>query len=365
LYSKHRPDKLYSHLQLFKKKLNISKLIVVVRENLQFSELSYLHELENDVDNAIRVMIDHPEVWQDLKFKELIGKVKLLDLIYDAIKFYLQYFPSKTVELLTSISTRLEPARVVNVVQKLGHLPVVKKYLEQIQEKDIREVNNALHDLYIEEEDFDSLRVSVGKYQNFDSLGLAKRLSTNELLEFKRIAAQLYKQNKRWKQSIELSKLNKLYKDAMETAAESKDREVAEELIQYFVDPSNKIPNPQQAFAACLYTCYDLIRPDVALELAWKNKMIDFVFPYFIQFFERLHTQSRRAVQSSSRKSWSSNWNRPNSTTTATTSYVSYWNDNVTTRWNDVARNHRNTPYGNSYWNDAWTGANHSKYRTG
>jgi len=231
-------------------------------------------------------MIDHPEVWQDLKFKELIGKVKLLDLIYDAIKFYLQYFPSKSVELLTSISTRLEPARVVNVVQKLGHLPVVKKYLEQIQEKDIREVNNALHDLYIEEEDFESLRVSVSKYQNFDSLGLAKRLSTNDLLEFKRIAAQLYKQNKRWKQSIELSKHNKLYKDAMETAAESKDREVAEELIHYFVDPNNKIPNPQQAFAACLYTCYELIRPDIALELAWKNKMLDYVFPYFIQFLK-------------------------------------------------------------------------------
>jgi len=286
LYSKHRPDKLYSHLQLFKKKLNISKLINVVRENLQFSELSYLHELENDFDNAIRVMIDHPEVWQDLKFKELIGKVKLLELIYDAIKFYLQFFPSKTVELLSSVSTKLEPARVVNVVQKLGHLPVVKKYLEQIQEKDIREVNNALHDLYIDEEDFDSLRASVSKYQNFDSLALAKRLSNNDLLEFKRIASQLYKLNKRWKQSIELSKVNKLYKDAMETAAESKEREVAEELIHFFVDPANQIPNAHQTFAACLYTCYELIRPDVALELAWKYKMLDFVFPYFIQFLK-------------------------------------------------------------------------------
>lgn len=36
LYSKHRPDKLYSHLQLFKKKLNITKLLNVVRENRQF-----------------------------------------------------------------------------------------------------------------------------------------------------------------------------------------------------------------------------------------------------------------------------------------------------------------------------------------
>jgi hypothetical protein len=83
------------------------------------------------------------------------------------------------------------------------------------------EVNNALHELYIEEEDFDALRASTSKFANFDSAGLAKRLAGNELLEFKRIAATLYRNNKRWKQSIELSKADNLYKDAMETAAES------------------------------------------------------------------------------------------------------------------------------------------------
>jgi clathrin heavy chain len=103
-------------------------------------------------------MISNPSAWQDLKFKELIGKVKLLDLVYDAIRFYLQYFPAKTNELLISISTRLEPARVVQAVSKLGQISIIKKYLELVQEKDIREVNNALHELYIDEEDFDSLR---------------------------------------------------------------------------------------------------------------------------------------------------------------------------------------------------------------
>jgi clathrin heavy chain len=125
---------------------------------LTFLELSYLYELENDFDGAVRVMISNPTAFQDLKYKELIGKVKLLDLIYDSIRFYLQYFPQKTTELLISISTRLEPARVVQTVSKLGQIPAIKKYLELVQEKDIREVNNALHELYIEEEDFDSLR---------------------------------------------------------------------------------------------------------------------------------------------------------------------------------------------------------------
>lgn len=29
--------------------------------------------------------------------------------------------------------------------------------------------------------------------------------------------------------------------------------------------------------------CYDLIRPDVALELAWINNMVDFALPYLLQ----------------------------------------------------------------------------------
>ena len=32
-----------------------------------------------------------------------------------------------------------------------------------------------------------------------------------------------------------------------------------------------------------LFTCYELIRPDVALELAWRNNYYDFFMPYIIQ----------------------------------------------------------------------------------
>ncbi|TQD83381.1 hypothetical protein C1H46_031091 [Malus baccata] len=40
----------------------------------------------------------------------------------------------------------------------------------------------------------------------------------------------------------------------------------------------------KECFASCLFVCYDLIRPDIALELAWMNNMIDFAFPYLLQF---------------------------------------------------------------------------------
>jgi hypothetical protein len=38
-----------------------------------------------------------------------------------------------------------------------------------------------------------------------------------------------------------------------------------------------------ECFAAALYTCYDLLRPDSVLELAWRHKLIDNAFPYIIQ----------------------------------------------------------------------------------
>jgi len=64
----------------------------------------------------------------------------------------------------------------------------------------------------------------------------------------------------------------------MKSAAESRDADVVEKLLRFFVDNQNK-----ECFAACLYTCYDFVRPDVVMELAWKHGYTDFAMPYFIQ----------------------------------------------------------------------------------
>ena len=49
------------------------------------------------------------------------------------------------------------------------------------------------------------------------------------------MAAHLYRKNGKWEQSISLSKQDKLFKDAIETAATSGSSDVAEELLGYFV----------------------------------------------------------------------------------------------------------------------------------
>lgn len=64
----------------------------------------------------------------------------------------------------------------------------------------------------------------------------------------------------------------------MQYASESKDIELAEELLAWFLQE-----NKRECFAACLFTCYDLLRPDVVLETAWRHNIMDFSMPYFIQ----------------------------------------------------------------------------------
>lgn len=64
----------------------------------------------------------------------------------------------------------------------------------------------------------------------------------------------------------------------MEYAAESKQAETAEELLSWFLDDKN-----YACFGACLFQCYDLLHPDVILELAWRHGIMDFAMPYFVQ----------------------------------------------------------------------------------
>lgn len=64
----------------------------------------------------------------------------------------------------------------------------------------------------------------------------------------------------------------------MQYASESKDIELAEELLAWFLQENKK-----ECFAACLFSCYDLLRPDVVLETAWRHNIMDFSMPYFIQ----------------------------------------------------------------------------------
>jgi len=183
-------------------------------------------------------------------------------------------------DLLIELSTKLDHSRVVSILRQYNNLPLIDKYLLHVQHENLPIVNEAVNELCVAEEKFRQLRKSIDDYDKFDQIQVAQQLEKHELLEFRRISSYLYKLNKRWDKSLELSKLDNLWADTMETAAESKNPELTEELLYFFVGKGL-----HECFGACLYTCYDLIRPDVVLELAWRNGLTDFAMPFMIQSF--------------------------------------------------------------------------------
>merc|ERR1719191_172185 len=180
--------------------------------------------------------------------------------------------------LLNAIAPKVDHARVVQHVRKSGHMALILPYLKSVQQHNVQAVNDAINEMYVDGEQYEELRLSIEDYDNFDQIALAQKLEKHELVEMRRISSLVYTKNKRYKQSIELSKQDKMFKDAMETARDSGNPDLAESLLRFFVDEGNK-----ECFAACLYTCYDLVRPDVGLELAWRQGLLDYAMPYLIQ----------------------------------------------------------------------------------
>jgi len=225
LYSKYKPAKMREHLELFWSRVNIPKVLRAAEQAHLWAELVFLYDKYEEYDNAVIAMMNHPsEAWREGHFKDIITKVANIELYYKAIQFYLDYKPLLLNDVLLVLAPRMDHTRAVNFFTKVNHLQLVKPYLRSVQSLNNKAINEALNNLLIDEEDYQGLRTSIDAFDNFDNIALAQKLEKHELIEFRRIAAYLYKGNNRWKQSVELCKKDRLFKDAMEYAAESKCR---------------------------------------------------------------------------------------------------------------------------------------------
>jgi len=281
MYSRYRPEKLMEHVKVFWSRMNTSKMLRACEAGRHWTEAVFLHIATNDADQAIRTMMEHaPAAFNNDTFLTSITTVRNKELHYQAINFYLEEEPAGLAKLLSVLTPQLDHARVVHQFKKQADVMcLILPYLRSVQKDNISAVNEAVNSLLVDEEDIEGLRTSIADHDNFDQVALAQRLEKHDLLEFRRTAALLYKRNKRWEHSIALSKQDGQFKDAIDTAAESGDQTSAEGLLAFFVGKGDK-----ESFAATLFTCFTLIRPDVALELAWRNRMTDFVMPFMIQY---------------------------------------------------------------------------------
>jgi clathrin heavy chain len=287
VYSKYKPEKLKEHLELYWSRVNIPKVLRAAEQAALWNELVFLYEKYEEFDNAIDTMMKHPsEAWQEQRFKDMIIRVANSEYYYKAMQFYLDHKPNLINDVLAALATRLDHTRTVRFFEKAHALPLVKPYLKLVQPADNKVVNESYNQLLINEGDFENLRRSIDNHKNFDNIALAQQLEKHEFVEFRRIAGYLYKGNNRWQQAIELCKKDRLYKDAMEYTSEAADKDLAESLLNYFVEIGNK-----ECFAGMLYTCYDLLKPDTVLELAWRNGMTDYAMPYLINIVREYTTK--------------------------------------------------------------------------
>jgi clathrin heavy chain len=232
--SKYHPDRVMEHLKLFWGRINIPKMIRACEEAHLWPELVFLYCHYDEWDNAALAMMERAaDAWEHHSFKDIIVKVANLEIYYRALNFYLQQQPSLLTDLLQALTPRIDVNRVVKMFEKSDNIPLIKPFLLNVQTQNKKTVNSAINDLLIEEEDYKTLRDSVENYDNYEPMELAQRLEKHDLVFFRQIAANIYRKNKRWEKSIALSKQDKLFKDAIETAAMSGKSDVVEELLRY------------------------------------------------------------------------------------------------------------------------------------
>ncbi|KAJ1460266.1 hypothetical protein M885DRAFT_459036 [Pelagophyceae sp. CCMP2097] len=284
LYSKYAPEKLMEHIKIFWSRVNTPKLLKACEKALLWDEAVYLLKEDEQYDSAVKTMIAHSSAFQHDLFLDCVQKVRNAEVYYKSVAFYVEQQPLLLVRLLQVLTPQLDHSRVVNQMRKLENLPLIVPYLKAVQKDNLLAVNEAVNELLIDDEDHDALKQSIDDFDNVDAVALAQRIEKHELLEFRRIAAYVYKKNKRWDKALALSKADKMYKDAIDTCAEAKDPALTEDLLRFFVDVCDK-----ECFCATLYTCFKHIKPDVAIELAWRNGYVDFVMPYVIQYTRHVH----------------------------------------------------------------------------
>ena len=295
--SKYHPERVMEHLKLFWARINMPKMVRACEEAHLWPELIFLYCHDDEWDNAALAMIERAaDAWEHHSFKDIVAKVNNLEIYYRSLNFYREQQPSLLTDLLQALTARIDVNRVVRMFKKSDDHPLIKPFLLSVQEQNKRAVNDAINDLLIEEEDYKTLRDSVENYGNYDAVELASRLEKHELVFFRQIAANIYRKNKRWEKSITLSKQDKLYKDAIETAALSEKNDVVEDLLRYvgyqpypldgatanhsqFVDIGSR-----ECYVGMLYACYDLIRLNVVMELSWRHGLNDFSMPFIINY---------------------------------------------------------------------------------
>ena len=68
------------------------------------------------------------------------------------------------------------------LTSQAGHFRLIKPYMVAVQSNNVTAVNEALNEIYVEEEDYERLRESIDLHDSFDQIGLAQKVEHSYLL---------------------------------------------------------------------------------------------------------------------------------------------------------------------------------------
>merc|ERR1712038_575853 len=92
-------------------------------------------------------------------FLDAIVKVRNSEIMYKAVQFYLNLHPMEFTKLMEVVEPHVDHSRVVSQLRRTGDwaLQIAQDYMKNVQAADLTSVNEALNELYIEDEDYESL----------------------------------------------------------------------------------------------------------------------------------------------------------------------------------------------------------------
>jgi len=291
LYTKYREDRIMEFCKMWWQRCSVPKLIRACGTASAWAEKAFLHMQYNEAENALQCMMEHPTSWDHAQFLMALGKATNMDALHRCVAFYMNEHFEYLNDLLIAIANKTDPERVISIlkttrllnIDNCGILPLCKPYLFKLQEKNVPEVNEAVNEILLLENNVDLLKESIKGHPKFDQLKLARKLEYAAAIEYRRISASLFRENKKFEQAVEISKRDKLWKDAIESASASRDPELVDFLSRYFLDNDLR-----EAYTAVLLACYEFFPPALALEYSWTYAVMDFSMPFFIQTLDEI-----------------------------------------------------------------------------
>ena len=301
LYVYHAPEKLYSHIRRHQTRINISRLILITRQQKMWPELVFLHKCYGDYEEAISLMMEYPgECFSHDDFIETLVEVTTPSVYYQAVDFYcvhqLHLLP-EVLATIISVSSSLKNKNpvpvdhtiVVSTLEQFGGVDALcfaKDYIELACEQD-KKVMKAYCKILLHLGEVDKLNKVLGlsalrpKPQRHLK-GFVQVLAQNDLLIFREIGVKLCIANKMYIEAIDIAISNGFYKLAVQATLKSSDPALAGKVLQRFMSRNGGL------VVALLFHCAHLIEPYKVLEASWRAGCgIDCIMPFVIDWVRR------------------------------------------------------------------------------